>query len=279
VARSGGGASIEVGSSPEQPDRESQLSCLINTRKSAHEISRAIQGLLTGEKKRRAHLKSAQNRRFGISPAAGAGKVTSCFSSAHTAARVRGFEAHSNVPLASSEARKVARTVISRRPTRASLLRAPERRRRADLDNHNGPPHAQERSQLQQRRRAVAEEGETRVVRGPEQRRAGVERQAARPGQRYVSWSAHVNAPRYRHAPPTSTRRFRADRTRLSSYAFSSFHSRRFERFRRRFSFAHFFRAFRRLFVSRIDAREPTRLNSTRPARSHTTTKTKLRSK
>jgi hypothetical protein len=58
--------------------------------------------------------------------------------------------------------------------------------------------------------------------------------------------------------------------------------SRRFERFRRRFTFAsissaRFVVLF--LFVSRIDAREPTRLNSTRPARCHTTTKTKLRSK
>ena len=74
-------------------------------------------------------------------------------------------------------------------------------RRRADLDNHNGPPHAQKRSQLQQRRRPVSQEGETRVVRGPEQGRSGVERQATRPGQRYA-----VERARKRAAVETSTR-------------------------------------------------------------------------
>ena len=68
-------------------------------------------------------------------------------------------------------------------------------RRRADLDNHNGPPHAQKRSQLQQRRRPVSQEGETRVVRGPEQGRSGVEHQATRPGQRYAVERARKRAP------------------------------------------------------------------------------------
>ena len=60
--------------------------------------------------------KSAQSR---ISSAGGRGKVSSRLV-AHTAARVRSFEAQSHAPLASSETRNVARTVRSRRSSRAS---------------------------------------------------------------------------------------------------------------------------------------------------------------
>lgn len=142
---------------------------------------------------------------------------------------------------------------------RAPAFFARPGRRRADLDNHNGRPHAQERSQLQQRRRPVAQEGETRVVRGPEQGRAGVERQAARPGQRYA-----VERARERAAVSARPRRQRASSRRSNATARLFFLlSRRFERFRRRFT-----RQFERVssFVS------PMRINRTetqQKARSH----------
>lgn len=133
---------------------------------------------------------------------------------------------------------------------RAPAFFARPGRRRADLDNHNGRPRAQERSQLQQRRRPVAQEGETRVVRGPEQGRAGVERQAARPGQRYA-----VERARERAAVSARPRRQRASSRRSNATPRLFFLlSRRFERFRRRFT-----RHFERVssFVS------PTRINRT----------------
>ena len=139
--------------------------------------------------------------------------MTSCFAVTHIAARVLDFEAQSHAPLASYATRKIARSVRSRRPTRATRSRA--------LQTSSGRPRQSQWASTCAKTIAasaavapVTEEVETRVVRGPEPGCARVERQAARPGQRYAV--ERGNAPRSR-APETSTRRSNARRAKKNS--------------------------------------------------------------